>query len=91
MPYSKISINLNIVRRIFRNNLGVIEFNLGNLEKAEEIFKELLKYNGKSDVVVWMNLALLYWTQEKIDDAVKCIKQLYAIDNKSWIWMDELS
>jgi len=76
---------------VVQNNLGVIEFQLGNYAKAEEIFKNLLDRKTTFESTVLMNLAQMYWIQDKIDDAVKVIKQAHNIDVKIWPWMQELN
>ncbi|QEE17389.1 CoB--CoM heterodisulfide reductase subunit B [Promethearchaeum syntrophicum] len=76
---------------VVQNNLGVIEFQLGNYDKAEEIFKNLLVRKTTFESTVLMNLAQMYWIQDKIDDAVKSINQAHNIDVKIWPWMQELN
>ena len=75
---------------ILQNNLGLAEYRLGNLIGAEKIFENLTKNVNNLDATIWVNLAMIYWSQDKTQQNLEALRKAYKINPKSWPWINEL-
>jgi heterodisulfide reductase subunit B len=73
-----------------RNNLALVELRLNNFTEAESWITMVTKAAKNVPASIWMNLAIIYWSQDKIPDAITAIKKANELDSKVFPWMKEL-
>ena len=73
------------------NNLALVQFHLGNYPEAEKIFVNLTDGDVPVSPVVWINLAQIYWIQDKVEESEKALTTANEMDLNSWPWMNELA
>ncbi len=73
-----------------QNNLGLVEYRLGNLIGAEKTFENITKNTTNIDASIWINLAMIYWSQDKTQQNLNALRNAYKIDPNSWPWIKEL-
>ncbi len=73
-----------------QNNLGMAEYRLGNLIGAEKTFENITKKADNIDATIWINLAMIYWSQDKTEQNLSALRKAYQIDPNSWPWIKEL-
>ncbi len=54
------------------NNLALVQFRSGNYNDAEQIFADLTATFPMNSAAVWVNLAQIYWIQDKLDECDEC-------------------
>ncbi len=70
------------------NNLALVQFHLGNYPEAEKIFVNLTDGDVPVSPVVWINLAQIYWIQDKVEESEKALTTANEMDLNSWPWMN---
>ncbi|QEE16976.1 CoB--CoM heterodisulfide reductase subunit B [Promethearchaeum syntrophicum] len=73
-----------------QNNLGMVEYRLGNIIVAEQIFEHITKNGHNLNANIWINLAMIYWSQDKTQQNLSALRKASQIDPKSWPWVKEL-
>jgi len=73
-----------------QNNLGMAEYRLGNIIGAEKIFENITKNGSNIDATIWINLAMIYWSQDKTQQNLIALRKAYQKDPNSWPWIKEL-
>ncbi len=72
-----------------KNNIALCAIRAGNNEKAEKLLEEITSIE-KEDARLWINLAMVYWIQDKTEESMDALKKARSIDNQSWMWMDQM-
>jgi len=73
-----------------QNNLGLVEYRLGNIIGAEKTFENITNNANNIDASIWINLAMIYWSQDKTQQNLNALRNAYKIESKSWPWIKEL-
>lgn len=73
------------------NNIGLSHFRLGNYENAQKAYQKVVEKIEKPDAKLFMNIGILYWVQDKLEDALTAIKKAHNISPTLWPWMNEIA
>ena len=75
---------------IYTTNIGLVEAELGNIEAAENYYREAIKLNPRYDVA-WYNLGLFQRSAGKLQEAIKSQKSAIALNSKDAEYHNELA
>ena len=68
-----------------------MHFRLGVFDKAEQQLIELLKALKSPSPLILLNLAMVYWSQDKIGQVKSTLETVHSLDPTLWPWMNELN
>ncbi|WP_457556967.1 CoB--CoM heterodisulfide reductase subunit B [Candidatus Harpocratesius sp.] len=76
------------------NNIALAQFRLGEISYAKIALKKIIDYSEsnskKVNSTTWLNLAILYWTQDQLEEAKKAFDEVRRLEPTLWPWKKEL-
>ncbi len=87
-PFSE---SMPINYQALKNNIGVAHFRLGNYEYAKRAFLEVLTEKHPKNAQMWLNLAMVYWVQDKLEEALAALKTVHRLEPSKWPWLSAVT
>ncbi|XEO78379.1 hypothetical protein WKT22_03418 [Candidatus Lokiarchaeum ossiferum] len=75
--------------QILWNNLGVANFRFKRFTEAENYLQNITQKFPSCDSISWLNLAMVYWAQDKIDQSIIIFEKIQSLQPKLWPWLKE--
>ena len=76
--------------QILLNNFGVGSHRFEMFADAENAFQTITQEFPSCDSRTWLNLAMVYWAQDKIDQSIAIFEKVKSIHPKLWPWLKEM-
>ncbi len=76
--------------QILRNNFGVGNHRFKLFADAENTLQTITQEFPSCDSVTWLNLAIAYWAQDKIEESIPILEKVHSIKPKLWPWLKEM-